>query len=273
MVNRLKVIMPDIVDDYQNAFIPGRFMVDNCFMASELMSYVRRKKKGKQFAAILKVDLSKAYDRVRWDFVESVLVALKFPTTPGRPSFTLSVYSLYESIIKEVKKTSKVEENLSPNTPSLFIRLLKRPLSVKSDTRLGTYLGCPMDVDGRSTSQLSLIHDKLLQKLSSWKFIHLSQAGKIVLINGILVALSANILSLYLIPAGLTKRITSTIMRFWWSSLMDRRPIYWRKKEVWGLEVWEESDDHLFRDCSMSDHIWRSMAMRGNASPGVDISK
>lgn len=71
--------MPDIVDDYQNAFIPGRFMVDNCFMASELMSYVRRKKKGKQFAAILKVDLSKAYDRVRWDFVESVLVALKFP--------------------------------------------------------------------------------------------------------------------------------------------------------------------------------------------------
>lgn len=35
----------------------------------------------------------------------------------------------------------------------------------------------------------------------------------------------------------------------------------------------EESDDHLFRDCSMSDHIWRSMAMRGNVSRGVDIIK
>lgn len=40
-------------------------MVDNWFMASELMYYVRKKEKDKQFATILKVDLSKAYDRVR----------------------------------------------------------------------------------------------------------------------------------------------------------------------------------------------------------------
>lgn len=47
MVNILKVIMLDIKADYQNAFVSGRLMVDNCYIASELMAYVRRKRKGK----------------------------------------------------------------------------------------------------------------------------------------------------------------------------------------------------------------------------------
>lgn len=79
LVNRLKLVIPSLVADYQNAFIPGRLMVDNCYMASELMAYVRRKAKGTQSAGILKVDLSKAYDRVRWDFLENVLVSMAFP--------------------------------------------------------------------------------------------------------------------------------------------------------------------------------------------------
>lgn len=78
LVDRLKIIMPDIVADYQNAFVSGRLMVDNCHKSSELMSYVRRKKKGKQCANIL-VDLSKAYHRIRRDFLEEVLVAMAFP--------------------------------------------------------------------------------------------------------------------------------------------------------------------------------------------------
>lgn len=60
MVNRLKKIMPDLVDDYQNVF-----MVENCYMASELHAHVRKKRKGKYFIVILKVFLSKACDRVR----------------------------------------------------------------------------------------------------------------------------------------------------------------------------------------------------------------
>lgn len=65
MVNRLKKVMPDLVDDYHNVYVPGRSMVDNCYKALELNAHVRKKRKGKHFAAILKVDLNKTYDRVR----------------------------------------------------------------------------------------------------------------------------------------------------------------------------------------------------------------
>lgn len=71
--------MSDLVTDYQNAFVPRRSIVDNYFMASELISYVRKKKKGERITTILKVDLSKVYDHVRWDFVHEVLLAMKFP--------------------------------------------------------------------------------------------------------------------------------------------------------------------------------------------------
>ncbi|XP_048489868.1 secreted RxLR effector protein 78-like [Beta vulgaris subsp. vulgaris] len=71
--------MGDIVDKYQNAFVLGRQMFDNCFISHEIINWVRRRKKGNNFAGIIKVDPSKAYDRIRWDFVEAMLRRMKFP--------------------------------------------------------------------------------------------------------------------------------------------------------------------------------------------------
>ncbi|KAL2901420.1 LINE-1 reverse transcriptase-like protein [Bienertia sinuspersici] len=79
MVNRLKGIIRDIRGEFQNAFIPGRLMNDNCLLAHEFVNWVKHKKKGKLSAAVLKIDLSKAYDRIRWDFLEKVLEAYQFP--------------------------------------------------------------------------------------------------------------------------------------------------------------------------------------------------
>ena len=71
--------MGDIVDEFQNAFVPGRQMSDNCFISHEIINWVRKRKKGNNFAGILKVDLSKAYDRIKWDFVEIMLRKMRFP--------------------------------------------------------------------------------------------------------------------------------------------------------------------------------------------------
>ena len=79
LVNRLKGIMGDLVDKYQNAFVPWRQMSDNCFISHEIINWVKKRKSGNSFAWILKVDLSKAYDRIRWDFVEAMLRKMRFP--------------------------------------------------------------------------------------------------------------------------------------------------------------------------------------------------
>lgn len=41
--------------------------------------YMRKKKKGRKGYIGLKLDMSKAYDRIKWNFLENVLIYMGFP--------------------------------------------------------------------------------------------------------------------------------------------------------------------------------------------------
>lgn len=73
LVKRLKHVLPSIVSEHQAAFIPGRFITDNVLIAHEVMHSLRvRKRCANSFMAV-KTDISKAYDRIEWKFLEEVL--------------------------------------------------------------------------------------------------------------------------------------------------------------------------------------------------------
>jgi len=73
LVNRLKVHLNSIVSDSQAAFIPGRIISDNVMIADEVMHSLKvRKRVSKTYMAV-KTDVSKAYDRVEWDFLETTM--------------------------------------------------------------------------------------------------------------------------------------------------------------------------------------------------------
>ncbi|KAL0445672.1 UNVERIFIED_CONTAM: hypothetical protein Slati_1695100 [Sesamum latifolium] len=76
--NRLKPILPTIISESQSAFILGRLITDNVLVAYELNHYLAHKTWGSVGHAALKLDLSKAYDRVEWIFLERVLAKLGF---------------------------------------------------------------------------------------------------------------------------------------------------------------------------------------------------
>lgn len=78
LANRLKEIIDAIISDTQSAFIPGRLISDNVMIAHELMHFMKRKTTGKQGWMALKIDMSKAYDRVEWGFLAAVLTKLGF---------------------------------------------------------------------------------------------------------------------------------------------------------------------------------------------------
>ena len=78
LANRLKRVLPDIISLNQSAFVPGRLITDNVLLAYELTHYMQNKRRGADSYAALKLDMSKAYDRVEWEFLRLMLCKLGF---------------------------------------------------------------------------------------------------------------------------------------------------------------------------------------------------
>ncbi|XP_042974779.1 uncharacterized protein LOC122306417 [Carya illinoinensis] len=79
LANRLKTILPKLISDTQSAFVPGRMISDNTIVAYELLhSMQNRRKNGREAYMALKLDMSKAYDRLEWSFIHQVLQQMGF---------------------------------------------------------------------------------------------------------------------------------------------------------------------------------------------------
>lgn len=78
LVNRLKSVLTKLISWSQSAFIPGRLIIDNIMVAYELLHTMHSRKKGREGCMAIKLDMSKPYDRVEWEFLEAMLVTLGF---------------------------------------------------------------------------------------------------------------------------------------------------------------------------------------------------
>ena len=78
LVNRLKHIINSIITPFQNAFIKGRNITDNILLAHEIIDVVRKKSGKRDSYGVLKIDMSKAYDRINWNFLKAVLTVMRF---------------------------------------------------------------------------------------------------------------------------------------------------------------------------------------------------
>ena len=75
----MKLILPQVISPTQSAFVLGRFITDNVLVAYETLHAMHIRKKGKNGALALKLDVSKAYDSVEWGFLKSMMIKLGFP--------------------------------------------------------------------------------------------------------------------------------------------------------------------------------------------------
>ncbi|KAL0411811.1 UNVERIFIED_CONTAM: putative mitochondrial protein [Sesamum latifolium] len=78
--NRLKPFLTKIISPSQSAFVPGRIISDNILTAFEINHFLNTRTKGKDGYMALKLDVSKAYDKVEWVFLKEVMHRLGFPT-------------------------------------------------------------------------------------------------------------------------------------------------------------------------------------------------
>ena len=78
LANRLKRILPMVIHESQSAFVPGRLITENVLVAFETMHCINQRKKGKEALMAIKLDMSKAYDRVEWAYLEAMMRKMGF---------------------------------------------------------------------------------------------------------------------------------------------------------------------------------------------------
>ncbi|KAK9924951.1 hypothetical protein M0R45_033292 [Rubus argutus] len=81
LANRLKPLLQQLISPFQSAFIPGRLISDNSLVAFEIAHFLKRKRERNVGYGALKLDMSKAYDRIEWNFLEASLIKLGFHQT------------------------------------------------------------------------------------------------------------------------------------------------------------------------------------------------
>jgi hypothetical protein len=103
--NRMRPLMDAIISEEQSAFVPGRFIItDSVLVAYENIHYLRWKK-GKAGACAIKLDMAKAYDRVKWSYLRATMLKLGFD-----PRWVAKVIRCVESVEFSVRVNGQFSE-------------------------------------------------------------------------------------------------------------------------------------------------------------------
>lgn len=112
----------------------------------------------------------------------------------------ITSYCSYSGQMVNLDKSSLF---FSANTPLDLQLIISEVLGIRVSSDPGKYLGLPT-MWGRSKKQaLAYVNDRIASKVQGWKHIHLSQAGKEILIKSVLSAIPAYPMSVFLYRGGM----------------------------------------------------------------------
>lgn len=78
LANKLKKILGEIILESQCAFVVGRVITDSILISFETLHYMKSKRQGNTAHMALKLDMSKAYNRVEWDYLQALMLKMGF---------------------------------------------------------------------------------------------------------------------------------------------------------------------------------------------------
>lgn len=78
IANILKPILSQIISPAQSTFMPNRLITDNVIISYECLHKIRHSKGKRNGLVALKLDVSKAYDMVEWQFLKQTMTKIDF---------------------------------------------------------------------------------------------------------------------------------------------------------------------------------------------------
>jgi hypothetical protein len=109
LAGRLRAILDDVISPSQSAFVPRHLILDNILIAYEITHFLLNKREGDLGYAALKLDMSKAYDRVEWDFLEKMMRRLGFDE-----NWIRLIMECVSTVSYQIKVNGELTDRLKP---------------------------------------------------------------------------------------------------------------------------------------------------------------
>ncbi|KAK9195743.1 hypothetical protein WN943_003868 [Citrus x changshan-huyou] len=167
LANRMKLVLDLVISDSQSAFVPGQAITDNIIISAEIMHFLKRKRQGKNGVAALKIDMSKAYDRIEWKFLQDMMPKMGFDAK-WVALMMLCVSTVRYRVLREGKELGPIVpcrglRQGDPLSPYLFILCVDGLSSlIRRQERNGLIHGVRIARGAPSVSHLFLADDSFL---------------------------------------------------------------------------------------------------------------
>ncbi|GJY03288.1 RNA-directed DNA polymerase, eukaryota, reverse transcriptase zinc-binding domain protein [Tanacetum coccineum] len=252
LANRLSNVIRDCISPVQSAFIKVRYILDGPLILNEVLVEYRKHHKE---LLVFKVDFEKAFDSLRWDFLDAVMGKIGFGIK-WRSWISGCLRNARSSVLVNGSPTKEFElfkglRQGDPLSPFLFILAMEglHSLTCKAE-ELGLFKGATSGRDNTSISHLinvlgvgvsdeeisHMAHiigcgvSRLLFKyLGKARF--LSVGGRLSLIKAVLGNLPTYFMSIYLMPVSIRSKLESMRSKFFRGADQNDNKMSWVKWE------------------------------------------
>nr|XP_027082466.1 uncharacterized protein LOC113704793 [Coffea arabica] len=81
LVSRMQPFLSRCISKNRSAFVSGRQILDNVILSHELLHFLKNKRHGREGYMAVKLNMSKAYDRVEWKCLKAIMEKMGFCST------------------------------------------------------------------------------------------------------------------------------------------------------------------------------------------------
>ncbi|XP_074323088.1 uncharacterized protein LOC141660030 [Apium graveolens] len=203
----MKNLLDGIVSENQSAFIPGRLISDNIMVSYEVMHCLKRKRRGNEGYMAMKIDMSKAYDRIEWRNLQAILLKMGFhmrwveriiANEEEARSF-ISILENYELASRQQVNKSKSSVFFSSNIGEERRHYICQVLQMTEAGEDCIYLGLPNMMGRSKSATLGFLKGKVKKQIDIWDGRHISQGGREIPVMGVAQTLPTYAMSVFML--------------------------------------------------------------------------